>query len=133
MKPIAIMTMLFLPATFFAALFSMPLLQWDTTPVIKKQFWIYWVFAIPCTLGILAVWAVITHGDTVKSLLASLERRRKAMTEVVKAREVAPDLEVGKEKCDFSRPEPMPQQTISSIGEPSLAPVRAAHRRRIGQ
>ncbi|KAF2830362.1 hypothetical protein CC86DRAFT_452807 [Ophiobolus disseminans] len=29
MKTIAIMTMIFLPATFFAALFSVPLLQWD--------------------------------------------------------------------------------------------------------
>ena len=42
MKTVAIMTMLFLPATFFAALFSMPLLRWEETIVIQDRFWVYW-------------------------------------------------------------------------------------------
>jgi Mg2+ and Co2+ transporter CorA len=42
MKTVAVMTMLFLPATFFAALFSMPLLQWSEAQVIQDRFWVYW-------------------------------------------------------------------------------------------
>lgn len=45
MKTVAVMTMLFLPATFFAALFSMPLLQWGSLNVVHDQFWIYWWYA----------------------------------------------------------------------------------------
>lgn len=51
MKTVAVMTMLFLPATFFAALFSMPLLQWGETAVIQDRFWVYWWFVLgaePC-------------------------------------------------------------------------------------
>ena len=38
MKTIAVMTMLFLPGTFSAALFAMPLFQWTESKVIQKSF-----------------------------------------------------------------------------------------------
>jgi len=38
MKTIAVMTMAFLPATYLAALFALPLLQWDSSPVIADKF-----------------------------------------------------------------------------------------------
>ena len=47
MKTVAVMTMLFLPATFFAALFSMPLLQWGEAKVVQDQFWVYWWYVSP--------------------------------------------------------------------------------------
>jgi Mg2+ and Co2+ transporter CorA len=62
MKTISIMTMLFLPATYFAALFSMPTLQWgDASSVIRERFWIYWAFTIPTTCCVFLVWAVSTR------------------------------------------------------------------------
>jgi len=38
MKTIAIVTMTFLLATFFAALFALPVFQWNSTPVVQTRF-----------------------------------------------------------------------------------------------
>lgn len=54
MRSIAMMTMIFLPATFFAALFSMPCIpNWAQT-----NFWVYWVCAGPSTAIVLGVFYV---------------------------------------------------------------------------
>ncbi|SPO02679.1 uncharacterized protein DNG_05352 [Cephalotrichum gorgonifer] len=55
MKTIALMTMLFLPGTFYATLFSMPSLKWkdDKPGVIQDGFNLYWAITIPSTLLIL--------------------------------------------------------------------------------
>jgi len=50
MKTIAILSMIFLPATFFSPLTSMPFLHWDEAPVIQDRFWVYWAFTIPVTI-----------------------------------------------------------------------------------
>jgi Mg2+ and Co2+ transporter CorA len=60
MKTIAVMTMLFLPGTFFAALFALPQLQWTESKVIQKSFWIYWAFTIPVTALVFVVWNILT-------------------------------------------------------------------------
>jgi len=60
MKTIAIMTMVFLPATFFAAFFSLPLLEWDQPKVLHDKFWMYWAFTIPCTAAVFGVWLATT-------------------------------------------------------------------------
>jgi Mg2+ and Co2+ transporter CorA len=60
MKTIAVMTMLFLPGTFFAALFALPLLKWDESNVIQKKFWVYWAFTLPATVLVFIVWKVLT-------------------------------------------------------------------------
>ncbi len=64
MKAIAIMTMVFLPGTFFAALFAIPSLQWDASPVIQGSFWVYWAFSIPSTLVVFAVWVWMSREET---------------------------------------------------------------------
>jgi len=69
MKIIAILTIFFLPATFFAALFALPLLNWDESPVIHKRFWVYLAFTFPST-------AVIAVGFTLFSLWQGNERRK---------------------------------------------------------
>jgi Mg2+ and Co2+ transporter CorA len=51
MKAIAVMTMAFLPATFFAALFAVPSLP----AVVQEEFWIYWVVAVPATVLVFVV------------------------------------------------------------------------------
>src|SRR5262245_53492423 len=47
MKTVAVMTMVFLPATFFAALFAVPTLKWDEDTVVQKKFYIYFAFTLP--------------------------------------------------------------------------------------
>ncbi|KAI1337170.1 hypothetical protein F5Y15DRAFT_163087 [Xylariaceae sp. FL0016] len=61
MKTIAIMTMAFLPATFFAALFAVPSLQWDRKSIVTDRFWIYWAFTLPATLLVFLVWYLTTN------------------------------------------------------------------------
>ncbi|KAK3334363.1 hypothetical protein B0H65DRAFT_437459 [Neurospora tetraspora] len=61
MKSIAILTMFFLPGTFFAALFSMPALGWDQ----PRHFVLYWAFTIPATILTFAIWAALTQRSVV--------------------------------------------------------------------
>jgi hypothetical protein len=59
MKAIAALTMFFLPGTFIASLFAMPLLDWQAEagqPVISHRFWIYWAVTIPLTLLVVILW-----------------------------------------------------------------------------
>jgi FtsH-binding integral membrane protein len=60
MKTVAIMTMGFLPATFFAALFAVPSLHWDAPGVVQDRFWVYWAFTLPTTAIVFLLWFVIT-------------------------------------------------------------------------
>lgn len=61
MKIIAVMTMVFLPATFFAALFAVPTLRWEEESIVSGRFWIYWAFTLPTTALVFIVWLVITQ------------------------------------------------------------------------
>jgi hypothetical protein len=65
MKTVAIMTMLFLPATFYAALFSIPSLDWEKPGVIQTKFWVYWAFTIPTTALVFLVWAVMNNWNPI--------------------------------------------------------------------
>jgi hypothetical protein len=60
MKVIAVVTMAFLPATFFAALFQQPTLHFavpdDATNIITEYFWLYLVFTIPTTALVFGLW-----------------------------------------------------------------------------
>jgi hypothetical protein len=72
MKTIAVMNMAFLPAIFFAALFSMPSLQWDQPTIVHSNFWVYWAFTLPTTVIVFLVWFFTTgaRGST-EALLQS--------------------------------------------------------------
>ena len=69
MKTIAIVTMLFLPATFYAALFSV---NWEKPEVIQPTFWLYWAFAIPTTALVFLVWAVTNNRRTIRNRFKNL-------------------------------------------------------------
>ncbi|PWY93018.1 hypothetical protein BO94DRAFT_615719 [Aspergillus sclerotioniger CBS 115572] len=56
MKAITILTMAFLPATFFATLFALPTLQWNQDRIIQRRFWVYWAFTIPATAMVFGLW-----------------------------------------------------------------------------
>ena len=73
MKAIAGVTMVFLPGTFLASFFSMPLFELSsgTGKLVAHQVWLYWSITIPLTLLTLAiyslwVWANASPGSKAK-------------------------------------------------------------------
>ncbi|KAF8847793.1 hypothetical protein BDZ45DRAFT_606884, partial [Acephala macrosclerotiorum] len=59
MKTISVLTILFLPGTFIAALFSTGLFKFsDPSPgrLVSKDFWIYWAVTIPVTCILFLFW-----------------------------------------------------------------------------
>ncbi|KAI5923242.1 hypothetical protein F4810DRAFT_669491 [Camillea tinctor] len=82
MKTIAVMTMLFLPGTYFAALWAVPSLQWGQPgDVIQGNFWVYWAFTLPCTVAVFAVWLGLHRGKDLPHLGLSWARRRRISAE----------------------------------------------------
>ena len=79
MKTVAVLTMAFLPATFLAALFSVPSLGWDEHK--PEKFTIYWVCVIPVTIVTFALWAGFTQRgeilEMVKAVRRVLEHRKR--------------------------------------------------------
>ncbi|CAN9426354.1 unnamed protein product [Alternaria alternata] len=65
MKTIAIMTMVFLPPTFFATLFAMPLLDWNGPKVVQPKFGIFWVFSLPTIVLVFLIWHLMSSDKTV--------------------------------------------------------------------
>ena len=64
MMTISVVTMVFLPGTFIAALFAMPIFQWDaseTKKVVNSRIWIYWAVTVPLTLAVLGTWTLYRH------------------------------------------------------------------------
>jgi len=62
MKTVAVMTMAFLPATFLAALFALPALEWAKPVVVKMDgFVLYWITTIILTVTVFVVWGMITQ------------------------------------------------------------------------
>ncbi|PMD46971.1 hypothetical protein L207DRAFT_522437 [Hyaloscypha variabilis F] len=59
MKTIAVLTLVFLPATAMASIFSMSMLDWqakDGDTVVSSKIWIYAVVAVVLTCVVLVVW-----------------------------------------------------------------------------
>ncbi|KAF7509919.1 hypothetical protein GJ744_007233 [Endocarpon pusillum] len=81
LKTVAVVTLVFLPGTFVAAIFSMSMFQWipgdnnsgsdssgssntgpqdnkDNSRIVSKWFWIYWAVTVPLTLIIVISWVI---------------------------------------------------------------------------
>ncbi|KAJ3454404.1 hypothetical protein MRS44_018298 [Fusarium solani] len=58
MKSIALLTMVFLPATFLSALFSTAFFKFDHEWRVSSGFWIYWVIAVPTTIIVVAAFRI---------------------------------------------------------------------------
>jgi hypothetical protein len=59
MKTIAAVTMAFLPGTFVASFFAMPMFDWNKPSghnVNTRTFWIYWTVTIPLTMSVFLLW-----------------------------------------------------------------------------
>lgn len=78
MKTITVMAMAFLPGTFFAALFSVPSLRWDSAVVVSDRFWVYWVFTLPVTACVFLVWLVLSYDDGFRTAVDEYQRRKRA-------------------------------------------------------
>jgi Mg2+ and Co2+ transporter CorA len=67
MKTLAAVTVAFLPATFVASFFAMPLFNWNAdrnSTVVNDRFWIYWAVTVPLTLSTLIIWLSWTYRQT---------------------------------------------------------------------
>lgn len=81
MKAIAFVTMAFLPATFFAALFAMPLFKWEESLVVQSRFWVYLAFVLPTTATIPVIWFFVARRQhRARVELERTERTRVATT-----------------------------------------------------
>ncbi|MCJ1371249.1 hypothetical protein MMC20_002464 [Loxospora ochrophaea] len=62
MRSIAVLTMVFLPGTAVATIFSMPFFQVQNgqgqSGLVANQFWIYWAVTVPLTFVVLLVWII---------------------------------------------------------------------------
>ncbi|EXK80974.1 hypothetical protein FOQG_14584 [Fusarium oxysporum f. sp. raphani 54005] len=58
MKSIALLTMVFLPATFFSALFSTAFFSFDDGWKVSTGFWIYWVITAPTTFIVIVAFRI---------------------------------------------------------------------------
>lgn len=109
MKSVAIMTMAFLPATFFAALFALPSLNWNANPVVQDTFWVYWAFTLPCTALVFLLWAFLTQRKELGYLFAWIRRQIKAPTV---------DEQLAETVCTLDEPFPeIPSRTSGSFPE----------------
>ncbi|KAI0534771.1 hypothetical protein GGR58DRAFT_43015 [Xylaria digitata] len=61
MKSITVITMAFLPGTFFATLFALPTLDWNGNTIVTGKFWVYWAFTLPTTALVFLLWLSLTH------------------------------------------------------------------------
>ncbi|KAF4119725.1 hypothetical protein GMORB2_4391 [Geosmithia morbida] len=64
MRTIALVTLVFLPATFIAALFDTCFFDYDADDglTVGYQFWIYWAAALPVTALTVALWVLWDRG-----------------------------------------------------------------------
>lgn len=122
MKTIAVLTLVFLPATSLASIFSMSMFNWQTQPgdvVVSRFIWIYFAFAAPLTLLILALWIVwfrwtqrrhksdLADIESKYGLFADSTNDRKATIERQLNQTAAPILPV--DKYNYSRPNENPK------------------------
>lgn len=83
MKVIAVMTLIFLPATGIASIFSTPFFEVDFQNSkgnrmlkVARSFWISWVVSIPLTAILFSVWYLIYREAKQKRAGATKKRRR---------------------------------------------------------
>ncbi|KAK4132809.1 hypothetical protein BT67DRAFT_450775 [Trichocladium antarcticum] len=68
MKSIALLTMIFLPATFISAIFSTTFFNYadDGSWQISDKLWIYWATTVPGTIVIVILWRIwLAHSDSI--------------------------------------------------------------------
>ena len=94
MRTLAAVTVFFLPGTFVAAFFSMPLFHWETPQqqievdhhsTVSKQFWVYWAVTGPLTIATVALWLLWMRLQTRRRRARDIEGRDALYREIVDA------------------------------------------------
>ncbi|KAK6537447.1 hypothetical protein TWF694_011633 [Orbilia ellipsospora] len=81
MKVLAILTTVFLPATFVATLFAMPLFNWGAgtmSGVMSGRFWVYWAIVIPLSIVVMGTMGSYALIQSRKNRLAAEKARKRA-------------------------------------------------------
>jgi Mg2+ and Co2+ transporter CorA len=61
MKTIAVVSLVFLPPTFVASAFAMPLFDWNAATIetiLSQRFWMFWAVSAPLTVIICMIWGL---------------------------------------------------------------------------
>ena len=63
MKSISVLTMVFLPATAVASIFSTPFFDWngDNSKMDVRGFHLFWIVSIPLTVAVLLTWILVVN------------------------------------------------------------------------
>lgn len=83
MRSVAVVGLVYLPATFVSSLFRMNFFQFfgesgDETREVSDKFWMYWAITIPLAMTTVLVWTRAFHMDGIKrgmKILRTLGRR----------------------------------------------------------
>ena len=77
MKTLAVVTMVFLPGTFTASIFAMPLFDWDAQGnVAKPKLYVYFAVTLPLTMVTFGIWLIWT---TISMRLGNVENKVRNM------------------------------------------------------
>ncbi|KAI0809646.1 hypothetical protein GGR55DRAFT_679480 [Xylaria sp. FL0064] len=76
MKTITVITMAFLPGTFFATLFALPTLDWKGKTIVTDDFWVYWAFTLSTTALVFLLWLITTHRAQLGAAVPTLFKNR---------------------------------------------------------
>lgn len=85
MKTLAAGTVNFLPGTFVAAFFSMPLFQWNvdvTTSIVSNRFWMHWAVTVPLTILTIVSWFLWTRTMSSRHRMQDSMGRKKLWSDI---------------------------------------------------
>lgn len=80
MKAIAVVTVIFLPATFLATVFSMGIFNWqageaaNNPTIVSKWLWLYFVLSVVLTVIVIAVWKIVSKSVERRLMKKSAEK-----------------------------------------------------------
>ena len=81
MKTIATLTMIFLPVTAVATIFSMGVFDWDNHAKASASFGIFWAVAVPLTVIVLSVWGSWLYMHARKERASEIDLEEQALKE----------------------------------------------------
>jgi Mg2+ and Co2+ transporter CorA len=70
MRSIAVVGLIYLPATFVSGIFGTNFFDFGKDNgekgwSVSEEFWLYWAIAVPLTVATVGVWTVLGHGEGV--------------------------------------------------------------------
>jgi Mg2+ and Co2+ transporter CorA len=74
MRSIAIVGLIYLPATFVSGIFGTNFFQFSTDKEdqgwrVSEEFWLYWAVTVPLTLGTVVLWTCAFHLDGIQKIV----------------------------------------------------------------